>query len=56
MPIIAISGGGRGSPAFYLAMAREFGADVTLQKPFSKAQILEAVEDLIMEGDRIQEA
>ena len=54
--IIAMSGGGQESPAFYLEMAREFGADVTLQKPFSKAQVLQAVEDLIMQEDEIREA
>jgi CheY-like chemotaxis protein len=54
--IIAMSGGGQVSPIFYLEMAREFGADLTLQKPFGKAQILKAVEDLIMEEDGIQEA
>ena len=56
LPIIAISGGGKESPMFYLEMAREFGADVAIQKPFSKAQIIEAVEDLIMKKDGIQEA
>ena len=54
--IIAISGGGQESPTFYLEMAREFGADVTLQKPFSKAQLLQAVEGLIMQEDGVSEA
>jgi CheY-like chemotaxis protein len=54
--IIAISGGGKDGPIFYLEMAKEFGANVTLQKPFNKAQILEAVENLIMEEEGIQEA
>jgi DNA-binding response OmpR family regulator len=45
--IIAMSGDGSNNAAFYLEMAREFGADMTLSKPFGRAQILEAVEGLI---------
>jgi len=45
--IIAMSGDGSNNAAFYLEMAREFGADMTLSKPFSRAQILEAVEGLL---------
>ncbi len=45
--IIAMSGGGKGGADHYLDMAREFGADQTMHKPFDKADLLDAVEDLI---------
>ena len=45
--IIAMSGKGSGDFALYLEMAGEFGADAALPKPFSRAQILEAVESLV---------
>ncbi len=45
--IIAMSGEGSDGAGFYLEMAREFGADLTLSKPFSKSQVLEAVEGLL---------
>ncbi len=54
--IIAISGGGKESAGFYLEMAREFGADATLNKPFTKTQILDAVEELLTEKNGIREA
>lgn len=41
--IVAISGGGRSSPATYLKMARLLGADRTLEKPFGAEQLVEAV-------------
>ena len=45
--IIGISGGGLGGAEHYLEMAREFGANATLQKPFQKAQLLELVNTLL---------
>ena len=45
--IIAMSGDGSDGAAFYLEMAREFGADATLSKPFSRAQLLDAVQGLL---------
>ncbi len=45
--IIAMSGGGKGGADHYLEMAREFGANHTMHKPFDKADLLAAVEDLI---------
>ncbi len=45
--IIGMSGGGVGGAEHYLEMAREFGANETLQKPFKKAQILELVDKLL---------
>ena len=42
--IIAISGGGRYDPGdFYLEMAQKLGANVSLAKPFSQAELLDAV-------------
>ena len=45
--IIGMSGGGIGGAAHYLEMAREFGANETIQKPFKKEQILELVDKLL---------
>jgi len=47
LKIIGMSGGGQGGAEHYLEMAREFGADATLQKPFTKAQLLEHVQTLL---------
>lgn len=44
--IIAISGGRAGSGS-YLNMARKFGADMILEKPFSNKTIVEAVQQLL---------
>lgn len=41
--IIAMSGGGRLSGESYLNIAEKLGAKVTLAKPFSKTEFLEAV-------------
>ena len=47
MPILAISGGGRSGAMDFLDMARALGADEALQKPFRRAELLEAVNRLI---------
>ncbi len=47
LKIIAISGGGRISAQSYLGTARLFGADLAFQKPFSQAEIVGAVKELI---------
>jgi CheY-like chemotaxis protein len=45
LPILAISGGGRyGSRDDLLRMAERLGATATLQKPFTREQLLAAVE------------
>ena len=45
--ILAISGGGKGSAQNYLAIAKKFGADLTLSKPFVKQELLEAVQEIL---------
>ncbi|MCP4220030.1 MAG: response regulator, partial [bacterium] len=45
--IIAISGGGRVGPDGYLTVAKAFGADRALCKPFDLKTILEAVKELL---------
>ncbi len=45
--IIAISGGGHVDKGHYLDMAKKFGADKTLAKPFEKEELLKAVEALL---------
>lgn len=45
--IIAISGGGRVSPADYLKIARDFGAMRTLVKPIRKDELLKDVRELL---------
>jgi CheY-like chemotaxis protein len=51
-PILAISG--RQRPGEYLRAATALGADATLQKPFSSAQLIDAVDRLlaILAGSR----
>lgn len=44
--IIAISGGGRGSPYEYLKMAKAFDVDATLTKPYSFTDLLLILEKL----------
>jgi DNA-binding response OmpR family regulator len=44
---IAISGGGRWLAADYLRIARQLGATKVLQKPFSNAALLAAVEEVL---------
>ena len=45
--IIAMSGGGRGSSQNYLKMAKAFGAQLVLAKPFSHREILEAISQVL---------
>ena len=47
--VIAMSGGGRDGYLGYLDTAREFGVRHTLQKPFSKTQLIECV-DACLQG------
>lgn len=45
--IIAMSGGGRHGPYDYLRVAKRFGARQVLLKPFSRQEILAAVEQVL---------
>jgi DNA-binding response OmpR family regulator len=48
--IIAMSGGGVRAGALYLSLAKDFGADATLQKPF-RADALRAAVDEVLKRD-----
>lgn len=49
LPILAISGGGRyGARSDLLRMAQRLGANASLQKPFSKEELLSAVEQCLV--------
>ena len=45
--IIAISGGGRIESDTYLSLAKKMGVQRTLNKPFERKELLEAVRELI---------
>jgi DNA-binding response OmpR family regulator len=45
--IIAISGQGWSGPVSYLDMAKQLGADSALSKPFSKSELLQAVDTVM---------
>ncbi len=47
LKIIAISGGGRAGPDGYLSVAKAFGADLTLCKPFDLKTILDAIKEML---------
>ena len=44
-----MSGGGMGSADLYLSVAAQVGANATLLKPFSEAQLLSAVRQVLGE-------
>jgi DNA-binding response OmpR family regulator len=50
--IIAISGGGQTGTMDFLQVAEKFGAQRTLQKPFSRQELLAVVRDLTQGGDK----
>jgi CheY-like chemotaxis protein len=45
--ILAISGAGKEGPGLYLNIAKQFGADAILMKPFTPAELIERVSALI---------
>ncbi len=45
--IIAMSGGLACEPTIYLEIARTFGADSTIEKPFKMTALLQAIEDVL---------
>ncbi len=56
LKIIAISGGGYVSASKYLVSATDFGADLTLSKPISRADLLTAVRSLLSGEDKQKSA
>ncbi len=50
IPIIAMSGGGRVGPMDYLETARFIGATETLAKPFTRNELVAAVQRLMPEA------
>ena len=50
MKIIAISGGMPFSSTDFLGIAEKLGADITIQKPFEREVILQAVSELLESG------
>lgn len=50
LKIIVISGGGRAGNLDFLAVAKKLGADISLHKPFSRAQIVQAAKTLMADG------
>lgn len=50
LPVIAISGGGRVHAEDYLQTAARLGASATLAKPFSREQLLHAVDVVLAES------
>jgi CheY-like chemotaxis protein len=49
--ILAISGGGRAGRFDFLDVAKSFGANGVLEKPFRSKVLLDAVEDLLAGGE-----
>lgn len=47
VPVVAISGGGRGDAGGYLKVAELIGASASLQKPFTLPEIRRVVSDLV---------
>jgi CheY-like chemotaxis protein len=52
LKIIAISGGGRTRNLDFLKLAKEFGADKVLAKPFSAEDLIGAVRECLLAGLR----
>jgi CheY-like chemotaxis protein len=50
IPIIAVSGGGGGRNREYLEVAKSFGANCVLRKPFSADELLSAVESCLADN------
>jgi CheY-like chemotaxis protein len=49
-PTLVISGGGRVGPEIYLETAKRLGARAVLQKPFTRAEMLSAVHQVLSPG------
>jgi CheY-like chemotaxis protein len=55
IPIIAISGGWRGSNLDFLNVAESMGAARSFRKPINKEELLESVEQLLTERAKVTE-
>lgn len=51
--IIAISGGGKAGPANYLNLAKALGADEIFPKPFSLADLLKKIDELLAPAETV---
>ncbi len=51
--IIAISGGGKAGPVNYLNMAKTLGADEIFPKPFSLADLLKKIDELLAPAESV---
>lgn len=47
LPIIAMSGGGRGQPGSVLRAAKGLGANAAVEKPFHEAELIGVIDDLL---------
>lgn len=56
LPIIAMSGGGRSRAFELLDVAKQFGADVILRKPFKRSVLIESVQQLLSDRGMKQSA
>jgi len=45
--IFAMSGGGRYDPKTYLDIAKKLGANMAIQKPFDRQELVEAVREVL---------
>ena len=52
LKVVAMSGGGRTRNMDFLRMAKALGAHITLPKPFTPGQLLEAVEEALKAPDK----
>lgn len=50
--VIAISGGGKAGPGSYLNLASALGADKVFSKPFSVADLIIEIENLLSEAEQ----
>ncbi len=50
LPVIAISGGGRTRNRNFLVLAKRYGADEVLAKPFSEEELLQCVDVCLAKG------
>jgi CheY-like chemotaxis protein len=51
--IIAISGGGKAGPGNYLNLAKALGADEIFPKPFSLADLLKKIDELLAPAETV---